>query len=212
MLKLDILVPAILIVCLIALAYILHEIFNEPKTVVPDQTEIVLDPSRYTDDTAPTNGSGANVSNTPGALDNSGSSTNEASTGNNTDTGTSNEFADGTEDEEGDYESPGYSSTPKAPTTDYVSEDERKAANDNTTAPYRYKYLVIAGSYRQEMNARLQMKRLRTAGFNDAEVGFTNRGAYAVAVAGKSDSEMDAREIAAKVRAKGHAAFVKQRR
>lgn len=219
MLKLDILIPAILIVCLIALAYILHEIFNEPKVVRPDQTEIVLDPSRYTDNSTPTNGSSANVSNTPDALDNGGSitdntTTNNASMETTTAANDEDQFADGTEEGDDGYESPGYNSTPTTPTTDYVSESERNASSNTSpvAVPSGSKYIVIAGSYRQEVNARQQMKRLRNAGFPDAEIGFTNRGAYAVAVAGKSDSEMNAREIAAKVRAKGYDAFVKQRR
>lgn len=224
MLKLDILVPAILIICLIALAYILHEIFNEPETVKPEQTEIILDPSRYTDDTAPTNGSGANISNTPDALDNDGSAvTDDAQLGNAAETTETNQFADGTEEDAGGYESPAYTPTVQTPetttptttpaTTDYVSEQERDTPTGSTTTKaYRHKYIVIAGSYRQEANARQQLTRLRKAGFQDAELGFTNRGAYAVAVAGKSDSEMDAREIATKVRAQGFAAFVKQRK
>lgn len=202
--KFDILVPIILIACLIALAYILTQIFSEQdkNTSRAEQAEIVLDPSRYTEE-AP---SAANISNTPEALSDKES---EPAT-----SGRLDDYYEEDQPEENASSQPSYDSDP-VPITDYVSEDERQAAssssNNETTSVSRGKYLVIAGSFRQEIYAKDRIKNLKASGFRDTEMGYTNRGTYAVALVGASDSYSQAKKLAQQVQAKGYEVFIKQR-
>ncbi|MEM9835311.1 MAG: SPOR domain-containing protein [Bacteroidota bacterium] len=211
--KLDILVPAILIVCLIALAWLLSEIFNSPEdlaTVPAQQNEIVLDPSRYTDGSTATN-TPANVSNTPDALSNGETTTGQSTSGSEGNSPNENDFTNNSE-ETGTSSSPSFERPAVAPaTTDFISESERNAGSTATRSTGN-KYLVIAGTFRQEANARQQVKRLKRAGFADAELGFTNRGAYAVALVGSSNSYRSASTLANQASSKGYQVFVKQRK
>ena len=54
-------------------------------------------------------------------------------------------------------------------------------------------YLVVAGTYRQKVNAENQVRKLKRAGFDESRVASFNRGAYAVALVGSYDSRSDAR-------------------
>lgn len=207
--KFDILVPIILICCLIALAYILTQIFSEQEQLVQprgDQSEIVLDPSRYIDEDVPPP---ANISNTPGALPTSEGSERASSR------------LDDYYNEEENYEKPeeepatsqpAYETQPTA-TTDYVSESERlgnKQLGHSSSTTGRY--LVIAGSFRQEIYAKDRVRNLKASGFKQTEMGYTNRGTYAVALVDALDTYSQAERLAQQVRAKGYEVFIKQRR
>ncbi len=199
--KFDVLVPIILIACLIALAYILTQIFSEQGTAVQprvDQSEIVLDPSRYVDADVPP----ANTSNTPS----------DALAIGEDETAASNRLDDyyNTQDdvEPAPTNSPSYDTRPAA-TTDYVSESDREAGS---SASSKGRYLVIAGSFRQEIYAQDRVRNLKASGFKNTEMGYTNRGAFAVALVDALDSYSQAEKLAEQVRAKGYEVFVKQRR
>lgn len=202
--KFDILVPIILIGCLIALAYILTQIFSEQEQLVQprlDQSEIVLDPSRYVDEEAPP----ANISNTPDALagiDAQGNTSNRLD----------DYYDEGNAAGEALSDSPSYE-TKASTTTDYVSESDRLAKNrvegSSSTAG---RYLVIAGSFRQEIYAKDRVRNLKASGFKQTEMGYTNRGAYAVALVDAVNSYSQAEQLAQQVRAKGYEVFIKQRR
>lgn len=200
--KFDILVPIILIACLIALAYILTQIFSEQGTAVQprvDQSEIVLDPSRYVDGDVPP----ANISNTPEALDTLAEAESAAS----------NRLDDyyNEQDDAGQEpaESPSYE-TQAAATTDYVSESDLKAGSDKS-ASSQGRYLIIAGSFRQEIYAKDRVRNLKASGFKNTEMGYTNRGAFAVALVDALDSYSQAEKLAQQVKAKGYDVFIKQR-
>ncbi len=202
--KFDILVPVVLIACLIVLAYILTQVFSESSgpTRRVDQSEIVLDPSRYTDEAPPP----ANVSNTPI----------EADPAIDTDANSSR-LDDYYNDDETDSAAPDQTTevvTP--PSTDYMSETEKNTSTTGTTSSTNSsrggKYLVIAGSFRQEIYAKDRVKNLRASGFKSTEMGYTNRGAYAVALVEALDSYSRAEQLAQQVRAKGYEVFIKTRK
>jgi cell division septation protein DedD len=75
------------------------------------------------------------------------------------------------------------------------------------------KYMVITGSFRQLANARKSMESLVKKGYTDAEVGRFNRGAYACAIAKRTDSKSDAQALAKKLKGAGFPdAFVKAKK
>lgn len=219
MLKLDLLVPVILIVCLIALAYILSKVFTS-EVQDPNggkQTEIVLDPDRYREDDGslgsatnyPDNESdqpAENVSNSPSATSdaqNVDSYFQDGSEGN----VSGGESADPNEDDRYYDEDAGASA---APTTTTTVQTPPSTPTTTTRDIRRGEYHVIAGSFRQKRWAQERIKDLKRSGFPDAYLGYTNRGTYAVAVAGSSTSESEARALASRLRTKGYDSFVKR--
>ena len=76
----------------------------------------------------------------------------------------------------------------------------------------RAEFLVIAGTFRQEMNARRRVSDLMKAGFTRTEMKNFDRGTYAVALVNRSPQYAAAREIADRVRAAGFEATVYRRR
>lgn len=73
-------------------------------------------------------------------------------------------------------------------------------------------YLVIAGSFRQRMNAELQATRLRNMGFNNARIELFNRGAYAVVLVDRFSEIADAQTLANELSAKGVEARIQKKR
>ena len=73
-------------------------------------------------------------------------------------------------------------------------------------------FLVIAGTFRQEMNARRRVSDLMEAGFTRTEMMNFDRGTYAVALVNRSPDYGAARKIADRVRAAGFEATVYRRR
>jgi cell division septation protein DedD len=65
------------------------------------------------------------------------------------------------------------------------------------------KYMVITGSFKQLANARKAMEQLVKKGYTDAEVGRFNRGAYACAIAKRTDSKSEADKAVAKLKQQG---------
>lgn len=57
------------------------------------------------------------------------------------------------------------------------------------------KYMVLAGSFRYKSNAEQMVRKLRKLGYEEAEIGYTNRGAYAVALVRRYDDLSAARSL-----------------
>lgn len=74
------------------------------------------------------------------------------------------------------------------------------------------RYLVIAGTFTQMAGAKDRAAALRAAGFSDTTVERFNRGKYAVALAGQSDSYRTAAELAARIKDRGFEVRVMKRR
>ena len=202
MLKLDLLVPIILILCLIALAYILSKVFSPAEQEVRNRpnTEIVLDESAYRD--------GDDL----GAATNSDDASTAANVSN---TATDDDDLD--EYYQDDSEGTVFGSEEDEATVYYDEEqdDTESSSSGNTSttarAVARGQYMVITGSFRQKIYAQQLVRDLKRDGFADAYVGITNRGAYAVAVAGNSSSYSSAKSLESKVRSQGYYdTFVKQ--
>lgn len=73
-------------------------------------------------------------------------------------------------------------------------------------------YLIIAGTFRQESNARRRVSDLMEAGFTRTEMKNFDRGTYAVALVNRSPDYPAARDIADRVRTAGFEATVYRRR
>lgn len=69
-------------------------------------------------------------------------------------------------------------------------------------------YIVLAGSFRQLINAEAQVKKLKRAGFADSEVSKSNNGAFAVAFVGRRPSRAAAESLLAQLKTKGFDARV----
>ncbi|NJO86723.1 MAG: SPOR domain-containing protein, partial [Lewinella sp.] len=188
---------------LIALAYILTEIFRQPGQTGTSPAEITLDPSRYQDPAAPgaeTASTGANISNTPAALDSSDSALDDYYT---TPSPVSPSY--------------GGQGTAPAPPSGASSESVASALPPSSSLPAEPssassgRYLVIAGSFRQLAGAEAMVRSLKKGGFAEASVGKTNRGAFAVALVGSSESYEVAQSLAAELKQKGFEALIKIR-
>lgn len=73
-------------------------------------------------------------------------------------------------------------------------------------------YFVIAGTFRQEINARTRVRDLRQAGFSTTEVTKFDRGTYAVALVSRSGDYGPAADMAQRVRAAGFESMVYRKR
>lgn len=73
-------------------------------------------------------------------------------------------------------------------------------------------YFVIAGTFRQEINARTRVRDLRRAGFSDTQLSRFDRGTYAVALVGRSTDFTEADQLAERVRTAGFEAKVYRKR
>lgn len=71
------------------------------------------------------------------------------------------------------------------------------ARQPRTTAPGAGRYMVLAGSFRYKANAETMVRKLKNLGFNEAEIGYTNNGAYAVALVNRFDDLQRARALVA---------------
>ncbi len=74
------------------------------------------------------------------------------------------------------------------------------------------RYLVIAGTFTQMAGAKDRAAALRAAGFSDTTVEKFNRGKYAVALAGQSDSYRTAAALAERIKDRGFEVRVMKRR
>ncbi|NJB86860.1 hypothetical protein GGR26_002637 [Lewinella marina] len=81
------------------------------------------------------------------------------------------------------------------------------AAGDSTG-----RFLVIAGTFRQEINARTRVRDLVQAGFAETALRIFDRGTYAVALVDRTDTYTEARELAGRVRSAGFEADVYRKR
>jgi len=78
-------------------------------------------------------------------------------------------------------------------------DDDNSPTTTDTSKPSAYdndsssgKYMVLAGSYAQKVNAENQVSKLKKMGYDDAEVKLFNHGALAVALVARFDNYGDA--------------------
>ena len=73
-------------------------------------------------------------------------------------------------------------------------------------------YLVLAGTYKEKVNAEIQVRKLQKMGYDNAEVKSFNRGAYAVALVDRFDNFSEAAALRNKLADKGIDVFVKKKK
>jgi len=69
------------------------------------------------------------------------------------------------------------------------------AASTQSATSSTGKYMVLAGSFRYKANAESMVRELKKKGFSEAQVGYTNNGAYAVAMVNRFDDLDRARAL-----------------
>lgn len=91
---------------------------------------------------------------------------------------------------------PDYQASPEEELTPRGGTAEKKPAASETRRPsIRGKYMVLAGSFRYKSNAEQMVRKLKDLGYDEAELGYTNKGAYAVALVNRFDDLSKARSL-----------------
>lgn len=138
-------------------------------------------------------------------------------------------------DEEGDFPNDSDTTTyePDEPTIDDLADlnDTRAAegggqvagrnnSNSNTnTRPSAYdnanlagKYLVVAGTFKKEINAQIQLKKFKQMGYGNAEIGKFNKKAYASLIVQRFTSAAEAKQLVNTLKRKGIESYVHTKR
>ena len=87
-------------------------------------------------------------------------------------------------------------------------EDEPKVNTSPSFGDAGGKYLVVAGSFQQMLNAENFVRKLQGMGYSGASVGKFNAGKYATALAGRYDAKADAKALVDELKAKGIEAYI----
>ncbi|MBB4079639.1 hypothetical protein GGR28_002264 [Lewinella aquimaris] len=90
--------------------------------------------------------------------------------------------------------------------------DSSNSSPENAAFSEEGRFLVIAGTFRQVINARARVNDLKRAGFSATEMAKFDRGTYAVALVGRSHDYAEANQMAERVRTAGFEARVYRKR
>lgn len=214
--KLDVLTIAIVIVCLAALGYLVYKIVNlvnppeEPTSSIEDSYEDTAstDDSTYKDwdNEVDTAGDDVDLDDdqvaTYGNTDDDENTTGAASTNASADE-MDNETSGLAEKDNLTDETTSKGSTATAPAP-------APAVNNSTSNSGRY--MVVAGSYRQRVNADNQVARLRKMGYNNTQVSLFDRGSFAVVLVDRFSSYGDAKRLVNELAGKGVDAIVDEKK
>jgi len=74
------------------------------------------------------------------------------------------------------------------------------------------KYLVVAGTFKQEANAEIQLKKFKKMGYDNAEIGKFNKSAYASLIVNRFTSSSEANRLVKALKNKGIDAYVHEKR
>ena len=87
---------------------------------------------------------------------------------------------------------------------------------DNTPDAYNSdsggRFLVIAGTFKQEINAQTQLKNFKKMGYDNAEVGKFNKSTFASLIVDRFNTSSDANQLVRALKAKGIDAYVHEKR
>ncbi|WP_116106281.1 SPOR domain-containing protein [Lewinella sp. IMCC34191] len=89
-----------------------------------------------------------------------------------------------------------------------TSADDGVTSNSSNTG----NFFVIAGTFRQQINARTRVRNLKSAGFDRTALEIFDRGKYAVALVDHTESYGEAAELAQRVRSAGFEVEVYRKR
>lgn len=73
-------------------------------------------------------------------------------------------------------------------------------------------YLVLAGAFRQQINAEAMLRQVRRKGYATAEIALFNKGAYAAVIVDRFPTEREAEQLARELQDKGIEAYVQKKR
>lgn len=213
--KLDILTIAIVIVCLAALGYLVYKIVNlvnppeEPTTSIQDSYEDTAstDEEAYKDWDTEADTAGGDLDLDDEQVTNyADTDTDEnapsAASGNIT-TDEMDNSTTGLTEKGSETTSSGSTATTPAPAP---------AVNNSSSTSNSGRYMVLAGSYRQRVNADNQVARLRKMGYNNAEVSLFDRGSYAVVLVDRFSTYGDAKRLVTELAGKGVDAIVDEKK
>lgn len=203
--RLDLLTIAIVIVCLAALGYLVYKIVNlmnppeeSPTTSI---TDTYSDPANSEDtytydeeaDSASTNYDDSDLDDDE--LDNYNSEDNYDASGSRID------------ESEMDNESTGIAETgthtTTAPATTTTTSTSSRSSNSSG------RYMVIAGTYKQKINAENQVNKLKRLGYSNAQIELFDRGSYAIVLVDRHDSESAAQTMVGQLRKEGIDSYIK---
>lgn len=91
--------------------------------------------------------------------------------------------------------------------TNGVSDTGRTSTESASSSIGNRKYLVVAGSYKERVNAEIMVKKLKKMGYSDAEVFTFDFAEYYSVTAGRYASEKEARSTATTLKSKGVDAY-----
>ena len=202
--KLDVLTIAIVIVCLAALGYLVYKIVNlvnppeEPTTSIQDSYEDTAgtEESTYQDWDSEVDTAEGDVD-----LDDE-----QVDTYTDTDENIPGAASDNATTDEMDNETTGLAENGSSSTTSTGSTATTPAppAVNNSSSPGNSgRYMVLAGSYRQRVNADNQVARLRKMGYNNSEVSLFDRGSFAVVLVDRFGTYGDAKRLVNELAAMG---------
>lgn len=194
----SIFIPLLLIGCLAALIYLFFAALRAAEEDDGrEQAPIVLNEDDY-----------RNPADAPATLDTQTDEVSPADTG---------LFTEVPEEEKTSPNEP--TTTPPTDNNPFSTPTTTTAAPTTTTRPATTpantksgRYLVIAGTFGQLAGAQERVAALRAAGFNEATVEKFNRGKYAVALAGRSDSYRVASALAERIKNLGFEVEVMKRK
>jgi cell division protein FtsN len=111
-----------------------------------------------------------------------------------------------------DYEADQAKEEEDYPSEDAASPEEYSDEPDDSSFSSEGDYMVIAGSYTVKANAESAAKKFRSQGYENAEVGIFNRGAYANVIVDRFDSSSSAQKLAKELKNKGIEAYVQKKK
>jgi len=107
----------------------------------------------------------------------------------------------------------------KAQAAEEAAAAEKNATENVNSTPVSYdnadrsgKYLVVAGTFKQEINAQAQLKKFKQMGYENAEVGKFNKNAYASLVVERFATSAEAQRLVKSLNAKGIDCYVHKKR
>jgi len=121
------------------------------------------------------------------------------------------------DDEETEYEDDTFVEGDEADNSDYVDPEPDYTETDYTTPAASTShstagdYMVIAGNYLVESNARSMIRKLDNMGYPNSEVGVFDRSQYHTVIAYRSDSYSSSLEVANAIKRQGIDCYVKKR-
>ncbi len=83
---------------------------------------------------------------------------------------------------------------------------------DNNSSSTNGNFLVVAGTFKQEINAEIQLKKFKQMGYVNAEIGKFNKSTYASLIVNRFSSSAAANSLVKSLKNKGIDAYVHEKR